>query len=103
MTDPFIYGGDDEQAGRLVRAVRKDLDKLPEPMREGGIAATALMLARQLDDYGGDMSARDVAGHARELRIALETLREQAPGDVKGDSTDEVRERRERRMRTAGE
>lgn len=68
-------------------------------MREGGVALIALYCARQLDmaDVNG-MSPRDAAGYARELRLSLAQLRDMAPGEVKGDVTDEVRERRERRL-----
>jgi hypothetical protein len=53
-------------------AARRDLARLPENLRESALAAAVLDLARRLDDDPGD---RDAAGVARELRIALATLR----------------------------
>lgn len=82
--------------GANETAVLRDLKALPEDLRKGAIAAVALTLARELDD--GDMSARDTAAMAAQLRMAMVTLREIAPGEAKGDHTDEVRERRERRL-----
>lgn len=77
-------------------AVKSDLAELPESMRNGGIAAVALYSARLIDE--GGLPPRDAAGFAREIRLSLAQLREMAPGEVKGDVTDEVRERRERRL-----
>lgn len=79
-------------------AVLSDLSRLPEDMRSGGVAQVALFCARQLDQPPGMITPRDAAGFARELRLSLAQLREMAPGEVKGDVTDEVRERRERRL-----
>lgn len=73
-----------------------DLDRLPEDMRRGGVARVALMCARVLDQ--GGLPPRDAAGFARELRLSLAQLREMAPGEVKGDVTDEVRQQREKRL-----
>lgn len=83
----------------LEESVRADLAEMPLKMRRGGVARVALSCARILDQ--GGLSPRDAAGFMRELRLALAQLREMAPGEVKGDVTDEVKERRERRL--AGE
>lgn len=82
--------------GPSETAVLRDLKALPDDLRKGGIAAVALQLAIELD--AGNMSPRDFAGVAAQLRMALVTLREIAPGEARGDHTDEVRERRERRL-----
>jgi hypothetical protein len=83
----------------LEEAVQVDLAGLPPTMRRGGVAGVAIMAARILDQ--GGLTPRDAAGFARELRLALAQLREMAPGEVVGDPTDEVKQRRERRL--AGE
>lgn len=82
--------------GLMEEAVLSDLAELPEKMRKGGVAAGALRCARVIDE--GGLTPRDEAGYVREIRLALAQLREMAPGDVKGDSTDEVSQRRERRL-----
>jgi hypothetical protein len=82
--------------GANETAVRRDLEALPPDLRKGAIAAVALGLARDLDE--GGMTARDKAGMYAQLRMAMVTLREIAPGEAKGDHTDEVRERREKRL-----
>lgn len=74
----------------------RDLARFPDDLRTGGIAAAALQLAHELD--AGIVLGRDAAGHAREIRMCITQLTEFAPGEVKGDSTDEVRARRERRL-----
>ena len=63
--------------------------------------ATALKLACEIDTAA--LTARDLAGHARELRMHMTQLFESAPGGAKGDATDAVRERREKRLAAAGE
>lgn len=93
MSDEIVFGSSVVSA---EDAVRRDLERLPREMREGGVAMVALFCAQQLD--AGAMSPRDAAGYAREIRLALAQLRDMAPGDVKGDVTDEVRARRERRL-----
>jgi hypothetical protein len=85
------------QIGALERAVREDLKRLPEDLARGGIAAAALRLATELD--AGLVIGRDAASHAREMRQCLTQLRDWAPGASSEDKTDEVRARREARMR----
>jgi hypothetical protein len=80
----------------MEEAVKSDLAQLPPAMRGGAVAAVALWSAQQLDN--GGLAPRDAAGFAREVRLAMAQLREMAPGDVKGDVTDEVRVRREKRL-----
>ena len=86
--------------GDNEKAVLRDLQALPDDLRKGAIAAVALGLARDLDQ--GDMTARDKAGMYAQLRMAMVTLREIAPGEARGDHTDEVRERREKRLGRQG-
>lgn len=84
------------RAGPVEISVNRDLRKLPEDLRKGAIAASVIRLARELD--AGIVMGRDAAGHAREIRLSVLTLRELAPAGEKGDQTDEVRARRERRL-----
>jgi hypothetical protein len=91
-------------AASLLLAAQLDGGLLPEDathalldmavqLDEGGLepedAADRLRaLARRL---AGSMSARDSAGHAREMRMCLAQLREWNPGGETGDATDEAR------------
>jgi hypothetical protein len=88
------------RAGDAERAVRRDLALLPDELRKGGIAAGALKLAMDLDTLM--VTGRDRAAHVREIRQCLITLREQAPGDRKGDKTDDLQAKREARLEAAG-
>jgi hypothetical protein len=47
------------------------------------------------------LDPRNQSGHAREIRQCLTVLREMAPGERKGDQTDDLRDRRERRLQAA--
>jgi len=87
--------------GPVETGVSADLKLLPAQLRKGGIASAMLRLARELDT--GGLTPRDAAGHAREIRQATVTLADLAPGEGRGDQTDEVRDRRERRLRAGGE
>lgn len=98
MTAEQDMAGDGKEL-TLEESVKADLAELPVKMRHGGVAGVAVMCARVLDQ--GGLTPRDAAGFARELRLALAQLREMAPGEVRGDVTDEVRVRREQRL--AGE
>jgi hypothetical protein len=85
--------------GVIEQAVMADLRNFPDEFAKGAIAASARRLARELDM--GMVIGRDAAGHAREIRQAITTLREMAPGERKGDATDDLRARREARMQAA--
>jgi hypothetical protein len=100
------------RAGARERAVRADLRGLPESMRKGAIASTALMLARLLDhgiceaylDETGmeehlmhTIPAKEIPAFAREIRQCITVLQEQGTGEVPGDETDEIKGRREKR------
>jgi hypothetical protein len=87
--------------GPVEAATARDLKALPPAMRAGALAATALRLAREIDT--GALTARDLAGHARELRMHMTQLFDSAPGGSAGDVTDEVRDRRERRLAAGGD
>jgi hypothetical protein len=99
MSADAIEGVVTEPEQTLEDSVKSDLAALPVKMRRGGVAQVALSCARILDE--GGLTPRDAAGFMRELRLALAQLREMAPGEVAGDMTDEVKQRRERRL--AGE
>jgi len=86
--------------GFAEAAVLRDLARLPADMREGGIAATAVLSARMLDE--GILLPRDAQGFIREIRMALVQLQGDAPGDRAGDVTDEVRRKREKRLAAEG-
>lgn len=77
-------------------AVRKDLRSYPADIAGGAIARTMLVVAQRID--AGGLDARDLAQLSRELRLAAAQLRDMAPGEVKGDDIDELRQRREKRQ-----
>lgn len=101
------------RTGAREQAVRADLAALPESMRKGAIASTALMLARLLDrgiceadEFDGEhvmhtVPAKEIPAFAREIRQCITALQDSAPGEVKGDETDEVKNRREKRLNAA--
>lgn len=87
--------------GPREKGVRHDLRLLPAELREGGIAAGIIGLAQDLDR--GFVTGRDAAAHAREIRQSLSALWERAPGERKGDKTDELAAKRARRLSAAAD
>ena len=77
-------------------AARRDLRALPRPYRDGAVGKAYLELARILD---AGVPARDAAAVAREMRLCLLTLYDLAPPKAEADFVDEVRLKREKRMR----
>ena len=77
-------------------AARKDLATMPPEFRNGAVAKSYLMLCRRLDS---GVSARDAASLTREIRLCLLTLYDLAPAKHKDDPVDEVKARREDRMK----
>jgi hypothetical protein len=72
MVVAAINASADSGCGRGVRlrpqafgALRSDLEKMPQPVRESTLTAAAMQLALVLDDQPG---ARDAASVAKELR-----------------------------------
>lgn len=85
--------------GPVEEGVREDLGTMPENLRRGAMAQTALLLARQLDSAAEFMlQARDIAAFTAQLRHCMTQLREWAPGEARGDRTDEARVKREERL-----
>lgn len=54
----------------VVTAVRQEIASLPKDLQDSGLAASALTLAKRLQDAG----PRDTAAIARELRTTLAEL-----------------------------
>lgn len=79
-------------------ATQADLDEIAKrdpSLARSGLAASALALAREMDD---DNSATSKSMCARALREALDRLRELAPAERKKDRLDELSTRREARL-----
>ena len=86
----------------VVAAVERDLKrlrKLDPALADSTVAASALMLAAELDDPENSATSKSMC--ARELREAMDRLRELAP--VKQESTpiDELRKARSKRRARA--
>lgn len=84
------------KAGPIETAARRDLRALPDDYARSAIGASYMLLARRLD-FG--VSARDAATLTRELRMALLALYELAPPTRENDPMDDLRARREKRMK----
>lgn len=81
-------------AASVAAAVKRDLaaiGKREKPLASSGLAASALSLARSMDDPKTSPTAR--AACARALREALDRLREQAPPPVSRDGVDALQRR----------
>lgn len=84
-----------ENRRTVVDAVKADLADLPEKLQLGALAASALELARTIDQ------GLNQATCTKELRAVLAELREQAPLKPSGDAVDDLNERRAARQRAA--
>jgi hypothetical protein len=84
------------RAGPVTRGVRADLAKMPEELRESGLAALAVELAMCLDD--GRSSTTSKASCARELAHVLTELRGLAPVEPEADQLDDLTARRRARI-----
>ena len=87
------------EPGETEAGVLADLQDFPVKMRQGAHARSALFLARELDAQAGVMMPRDKASYVQRITVNIDKLRELAPGEAKGDATDDARERRETRLR----
>lgn len=82
----------------VAAAVQADLDEIGQrdpALARSGLAASALSLAREMDDKN---SATSKSMCARALREALDRLRELAPAERKKDKVDELSTRRKARL-----
>jgi hypothetical protein len=90
--------------GPVEAAVRKDLRRLPAGSRGGALAASALALARLLDEVEPGVTADKrmaaAAQAARELRSTMGDLLKDAPTARSG--IDDLRARRQARKAASG-
>jgi hypothetical protein len=84
------------RTGPAELAARRDLRALPKLYGTSAVAKGYLELARILD-LG--VPARDAAAVQREMRLTLMTLYDLAPAKPEDDFVDEVRLKREERMK----
>lgn len=84
-----------ERRSTVVEGVQRDLDGLPEELRGGALAATALELARAVD------LGLNQASCAKELRGVMAELTAKAPAKAEGDTVDELAEQRNARRKAA--
>jgi hypothetical protein len=101
----------------VVEAVQGEIDRLGEGARVSAVAATALALAREMDDVVSEEACAEcghrqewTVGHnsatskslcAKELRASLAELRALNPPKPEEDRVDEIAKRRERRLARA--
>jgi hypothetical protein len=85
--------------GGVVGAVTRLLEKHPEELATGPLAAIALQLAEQLD---GPNSATSKALCAKALQECLASLEVLAPAEKPKDGIDDLNERRRRKSRASG-
>ena len=94
------WAGHTRYMGPMEEGVQSDLRRLPDDLRQGGIAMAALYAARQLDglDNAFDLPARDAAAFLAQLRHCLTELRALAPGQAEDDPTQDARDKRDKRL-----
>jgi hypothetical protein len=86
----------------VVKAVEVELASLAKrdkPLSESAIAATALAMAREIDEAGNSATSKSMC--AARLQEAMDRLRELAPAAQEANKVDELRAKRERRRAKA--
>lgn len=83
----------------VINAVQKDLDSMPIEYATCGLAASALAMAREIDDP--DNSATSKSMCARAMLDTLDKLRELAPKPEERDELDDLSARRASRRSAA--
>jgi len=85
--------------GPVVAAVKKDLAgirRVDKDLAESGLAASALVLAAELDDRSNSATSKSMC--AKALREAMDRLRELAPPTAQTTKIDDIRSRRAARL-----
>lgn len=80
----------------VVSALRAELGEMPEAVSGSTLAATALVLAEQLDDVTTSATSKSMC--AAKLMDAMATLRELAPLKRESDGIDDLTARRASRL-----
>lgn len=87
-----------KRLGPVTAGVERDIKAFGSPeLAKSGLAASALALARELDDSNNSATSKAMCQKA--LRETLDRLRELAPVKPKKDRVDEIAKRREQRLR----
>lgn len=87
---------------RVVAAVEKELAALrkrDKDLADSATAAGALAMAFELDNPHNSATSKSMC--RKQLAEALEELRDRAPAEKKGDSVDDLADRRKERRATA--
>jgi hypothetical protein len=82
--------------GSVQAAVLSELEAMPENLRQSALAATALAMARELDDPENSATSKSMC--AGKLIDATEKLRALVPDETEQTRLDEIAQRREQRL-----
>lgn len=80
----------------VVEAVERDLRRLPTNLARSALAASALQLAREMDNRGNSATSKSMC--SRSLLDTLDRLRELTPPEEEKDGLDELNARRAARV-----
>ena len=83
------------ETGDVARAVERDLALMPTALATGGLAITALALAREIDAPTNSATSKSMC--ARSLLETMDRLRALTPVDQEADGLDDLARRREAR------
>jgi hypothetical protein len=95
-SDGFASQGAQKGVPPVVeQAVLKDLEAFPA-LKDGGLAAAALQMARELDDPSNSATSKSMC--AKALTELMARIAELAPPVKEADRIDDIAERRRRRL-----
>ena len=83
------------ESGEVAQAVERDLSRMPDHLATGGLAMSAIALAREIDDPTNSATSKSMC--SRSLLDAIDRLRELTPADQEDDGLDDLTQRREAR------
>ena len=87
------------ESGDVARAMWCDLGRLPADLAGSVLAASALALAREIDDPGNSATSKSMC--ARALLDTVDRLLARAPADEERDGLDDLTSRRSNRIASA--
>ena len=85
-----------EKRVTVEAAVERDLAQFPPELAGSALAASALALAREIDQAGNSATSKSMC--ARALTETLEKLRALAPAEKEADKLDDLARRRASRL-----
>ena len=84
------------ESGEVAQAIERDLARLPADLATSALAASAMALAREMDNPANSATSKSMC--AKTLLDTFDRLRELTPTDEESDDLDDLATRRQARI-----